>query len=436
MWRRLASSDSAVAQPDSTRPQRPEPHLVTQVVLDTRSVWFAAWAVIAALAIAAFVRFVFSDGGAIFFSLTLAFFFALAIEPAVAPLSRRMPRYAATAVTFAALAVFAVAFFAAFGRMLTEQLAAFVTSAPDLVTSVLGNVNARFGTSYTTETILSDLGVTTEDVTTMATSLAGGVVGLVSNTLGFALNAFSFAFLAYFLSAGLPSLRAWIAGLLHPRAQVVFHTVWQLMIIKVGGYVAARMTLAVISGSISGVFMALIGLPYWLPLALWTGIVAQFVPTVGTYIAIALPVVVGLASDEPMDGVWMLVFAIVYQQIENVTIEPRISARAVDLHPAVSFVAALLGASLFGVTGALVGVPMAATIIALFDIYSQRYEVSSAAESEATAIVAATQAPEGPRPGASPAEQAADPHTQARTRARGTATAESMADSETGEAST
>lgn len=428
MWRRLFGSDAQADQADSQRPRR-APRTV-QVALDTRSVWFAAWAVIAALAIAAFVRFVFTDGGSIFFSLTLAFFFALAIEPVVGPLSRRMPRPAATAITFVAVALFTIGFFSVFGRMLTEQLAAFIRSLPDLITSLLATVNARFGTTYTAETALADLGVTSDKVTTMATSLAGGVVGLVSNTLGFALNAFSFAFLAYFLSAGLPNLRAWIAGLLHPRAQVVFHTVWQLMIIKVGGYVAARMTLAVISGTISGVFMALIGLPYWLPLALWTGIVAQFVPTVGTYIAIALPVIVGIASDEPMDGVWMLVFAIVYQQIENVTIEPRISARAVDLHPAVSFVAALLGASLFGVTGALVGVPMAATIIALFDIYSQRYEVSSAAESEASAIVAGTQAHEAPKHGGSAAREAADPRTQARTRARGTATAESMADSE------
>ena len=424
MWRRLFGSDAQADQADSQRPRR-APRTV-QVALDTRSVWFAAWAVIAALAIAAFVRFVFTDGGSIFFSLTLAFFFALAIEPVVGPLSRRMPRPAATAITFVAVALFTIGFFSVFGRMLTEQLAAFIRSVPDLITSLLATVNARFGTTYTAETALADLGVTSDKVTTMATSLAGGVVGLVSNTLGFALNAFSFAFLAYFLSAGLPNLRAWIAGLLHPRAQVVFHTVWQLMIIKVGGYVAARMTLAVISGTISGVFMALIGLPYWLPLALWTGIVAQFVPTVGTYIAIALPVIVGIASDEPMDGVWMLVFAIVYQQIENVTIEPRISARAVDLHPAVSFVAALLGASLFGVTGALVGVPMAATIIALFDIYSQRYEVSSAAEHEAAALVESAR---GPHEGGVLAARRSRHHANTeRTRARGDATAEALAE--------
>ena len=63
---------------------------------------------------------------------------------------------------------------------------------------------------------------------------------------------------------------------------------------------------------------------------LWTGIVAQFVPTIGTYISIILPVIVGLLSPNPWLGVIALAWAIAYQQVENLTIEPRISAKAVD----------------------------------------------------------------------------------------------------------
>ena len=74
-------------------------------------------------------------------------------------------------------------------------------------------------------------------------------------------------------------------------------------------------------------------MPYWLALGIWTGVVAQFVPTIGTYIAIALPVVVGLLEADPSTGVLALIFALIYQQIENLTIEPRISADAVDDAP-------------------------------------------------------------------------------------------------------
>ena len=116
-------------------------------------------------------------------------------------------------------------------------------------------------------------------------------------------------------------------------------------------------------------------MPSWLALGIWTGIVAQFVPTIGTYIAIALPVLVGLLSDNPWIGVMALVWAVIYQQVENLTIEPRISARAVDVHPAVAFASVMLGAALFGVAGALLAIPVSAMIIALGETYRKRYDL-------------------------------------------------------------
>ena len=105
-------------------------------------------------------------------------------------------------------------------------------------------------------------------------------------------------------------------------SQPVFVTTWDLAVEKTGGYVSARVVLAFINGSTTSLFMLLIGMPYWLVLGIWTGVVAQFVPTIGTYIAIILPTVVGLLSPEPIDGVLVLAWGLVYQQVENLTIEP------------------------------------------------------------------------------------------------------------------
>ena len=91
-----------------------------------------------------------------------------------------------------------------------------------------------------------------------------------------------------------------------PRVQVPFLTAWDLTKVKVGGYIAARVVLATINARASGVAFFLLDLPYWLPLALWTGLVAQFIPNIGTYISIALPVLVGLTSGDPLLGVWVL----------------------------------------------------------------------------------------------------------------------------------
>ena len=93
--------------------------------------------------------------------------------------------------------------------------------------------------------------------------------------------------------------------------------------IKTGGYVSARLVLGAICGAAPGLFMLIIGMAYWLALGIWTGLVARFVPTMGTYIAIAAAGLRRPRRARAAQGVAMLGFALVYQQVENVTLEPR-----------------------------------------------------------------------------------------------------------------
>lgn len=360
---------------------------ITRIVLDPSSVWRSAWVVVAVIMLATLAQFFFSDGGSVLFLLIMAFFFAMAMEPAVARLARSMPRPAATILVMLGVALFAAVFFWQFGSLLWEQLAQLVGSIPSLAGQLLAWVNERFGTTYTTDNLLSSMGLSTSTITGYASQLAGGVLGLVGSLAAAAVAVFALVFFTYYISAGMPGLRNWVAGLFRPRQQVVLLTMWELILTKVGGYVSARLVLAVINGTVMGILMAIIGMPYFLPLAIWTGLVAQFVPNVGTYFSILLPVLVGATSDDPKRGLYIFLFAIAYQQVENLTIEPRISARAVDVHPAVSFASALLGANLFGVAGAALGVPVAATFMALFDIYKQRYDVTHATETAVAAVV-------------------------------------------------
>ena len=151
---------------------------------------------------------------------------------------------------------------------------------------------------------------------------------------------------------------------------------WDITAQKTGGYVAARIILAFISGVMSSIVFLIIGMPSWLALGIWTGLVAQFVPTIGTYIAIVLPVLVGLLSPHPWIGVIALVWALLYQQVENLTIEPKINARAVDLHPAVAFAVVMFGAALFGIVGAMLAIPVGAMLIALVEARKMRHALA------------------------------------------------------------
>jgi predicted PurR-regulated permease PerM len=368
---RAPASDGVVAS-DTSAPDGPPPVVIH---FDRRNVWRSGLVLAAVVALAALVKWVLDDGGSVIFTLIMSMLAAIAMEPAVARLSHRMRRGAATMLVMLGVLLFVIVFMLAFGRLLGEQLATFVRSVPDIVERAVAWANETFGASLSVQSILDQLTGGTTGLAKVAGDLAGGLIGVIAAVLGAFFSSITFFFFTFYFSADNARLRTWVARLVPPKQQQVFNVAWDLAVIKTGGYVSARLVLAAICGGLSSIFMLIIGMPYWLALGLWTGLVAQFVPTIGTYIAIALPVFVGLVGPEPWQGLALLAFALVYQQIENVTIEPRISAEAVDVHPAVSFAAVMFGAALFGVAGAFVAVPVAALMLALFGIYSRKYEL-------------------------------------------------------------
>jgi predicted PurR-regulated permease PerM len=351
-----------------------------QVTFVPGNVWRTGLVLLAVVAFGLVMRFVIDDGGSVIFTVLMSWFAAIAMAPPVNWLAKRMKRGLATIIVMIAFLLFVVLFILAFGSLLVDQLSQLVSRIPELIDSALTFVNTHFNQSLTLEGILSGIGGGSVDFGTIAKTIGGNLFGILSSVLGSVFGVFTFALFAFYFSAQMPQLQRWIASLFPARQQGIVANVWRLTAEKTGGYVAARVVLGTINAVTSGIVFFAIGLPYWLPLAIWTGVVAQFVPTIGTYIAIILPVLVGLLSEKPIVGVIALVWALLYQQVENLTIEPRISAKAVDVNPAVSFGAVLLGAALFGVAGAFLAVPVVAMMLALLDIYGKRYELAADAD--------------------------------------------------------
>jgi predicted PurR-regulated permease PerM len=361
--------------PATTSGEEPPPGATVQVVLSPSNVWRVGFAVAAMVVLVYFLHFVLTDAGPFLFVVVMAWFLSLAMEPPVARLARHMRRGAATALVMLAMSIAAIIFLVLFGQLFLQQVALLVASLPDVLSAVTQWVNAQFGTKYEISDILQSINLTPQDAAGYAQDVLGGLLGLVGTVAGVVFNAFALVLLTFYLSADGPRARRWIAGLLSGRFQQVFLSIWDLSTVKTGGYVAARLVLAAINGGTSALVFLLLGMPSWLALGIWTGVVAQFVPTIGTYIAIALPVVVGLASPTPWIGVAALIWAVVYQQVENLTFEPRISARSVNIHPGVSFAAAIMGALLFGAVGALLAIPVVAMLLSVLDTFGTRHAI-------------------------------------------------------------
>lgn len=346
-----------------------------QITFVPSNVWRTGLVVLAVIALGLFLSFVIDDGGGVIFTVLMSWFAAIAMAPLVNRMSRHMRRGVATMIVMVSAILFAILFFLMFGALFVDQMAQLILLIPDLIDEAIAWANTTFNLTLSQGTLLDMAGISTEDMATAAAEVGITVLAFVVSVVGSIFGIFTFALFTFYLSADMPRLERWFASLFPPRMQDVVMTVWRTTAQKTGGYIGARVILAGINSGTSAIVFYFIGMPYWLPLALWTGIVAQFVPTIGTYIAIVLPVIVGLLSGTPWVGVAALIWAILYQQVENLTIEPRISARAVDVNPAVAFGSVLLGAALFGVAGAFLAVPVAAMLLALLQTYGKRYEL-------------------------------------------------------------
>ena len=146
----------------------------------------------------------------------------------------------------------------------------------------------------------------------------------------------------------------------------------EITIDKTGGYVVSKIILAALSAFFHGIFFFAIGVPYWLPFALLVGITAQFVPMIGTYIGVILPVL-ATAFSSPWRAIAIVAFALIYQQIESYVLTPRVSQKTMDVNPAIALAAVFVGVAIWGPIGALIGIPLAAVGVAILDTYTKSY---------------------------------------------------------------
>lgn len=129
----------------------------------------------------------------------------------------------------------------------------------------------------------------------------------------------------------------------------------------VGGYVAGAFAVAALAGILSYVVMSILGVPFRAPLAVLTALLS-LIPLVGATIAAIIVGVVTLFNDFPTATILWAVWAILYQQLENTVIQPQVQKRTINVHPFITIVAVLFGSTLLGVIGALVAIPIAASI--------------------------------------------------------------------------
>ncbi len=306
--------------------------------------------------------------------LLVAFFLSFALEPAVNRLERAgLRRGLGTTLVMAALVTALGGFGIQVGSLLAEQVTEFSENVPAYLSDVdewledsfgIENATADLRADYDTGALASWLGDVADDLARFGTTVVNVLFQL-----------FTVGMFTFYLVAEGPKLRRLVCSFIAERHQRHVLEVWDLAIEKTGGYILSRSVLALGSSLAHWAAFEIIGLPSALALALWVGIMSQFIPVVGTFIAGALPLVIALLG-EPVDGLWVVVVIAVYQQIENYILGPRITSHTMQLHVAVAFGSVIAGSAILGVVGALLALPAAATIQAVIAAEAERHEVA------------------------------------------------------------
>ena len=303
--------------------------------------------------------------------LITALFLSFALEPGVNWLvGRGWRRGAATAVLLFALALLVVVIIALMVPLVIDQVQELVQRLPGFLAEASVYTERWFDIELTSERLLEQIAGAQTSVARLAANVASIGAFLVSVLF----QLLTIGLFTFYLVADGPRFRRVVCSMLPPRRQREVLSAWEVAIDKTGGYLYSRLLLAVINAAFTYVVLRVLGVPFALPLAIWQGFVSQFIPVVGTYIAAAVPLLVALLED-PIGALFFLIFVLVYQQIENYLLAPRITARTMQLHPAVAFGAALAGGSINGLLGAFIALPAAAVIQATVSTYLTRHEV-------------------------------------------------------------
>ena len=302
--------------------------------------------------------------------LLIAMFLAVALSPPVNFLSRHMRRGFAITITYLALLAVPIALIALIVPPLITEGNDFAKQVPSYARDVTRYVHKN----KTLRKINRDYDITDklEKEAGKLPNRLGGAAGTLRDVgLGIVNSLFALITILVLSAFLLSSGGRWVDAIVAarpPEQRTRLRRSLDNMAQAVAGYVAGALFIALIAGIQTYIVLTILGVPFRGPLALVAGLFS-LIPLVGATIAAVLIAVVTLFSDFPTATIIWVVWAIAYQQFENHVIQPQVQKRTVKVHPFITIVAVLFGATLLGILGALVAIPIAASIQILLREY-------------------------------------------------------------------
>ncbi|MBA3232959.1 MAG: AI-2E family transporter [Propionibacteriales bacterium] len=304
--------------------------------------------------------------------IAIALFLALALNPAVEFFQRRglTRRLAVAAVSVLAVVVFALLALV-FIPPLVTQISDFVKALPDLVDDVtkgrgpMGFLERRY---HVVEQVRE---LTSRQSSDLLTGAATPVLGIAKGVVTVVGGVFIIAFLTLFMLLEGPLWRRRITDLIPERHGEATDRIAAGVYKSVSGFVTGNLLASFLAGAVATLILLIVGVPYALPLGLFTAII-EVIPYIGPVVVTLLLSLVALATG-PVTAAVVFSLLLVYHLIEGHTIRPLIYGRALELSPLAVLIAIILGTEVAGILGALAAIPVAGAIqVSMSELADQR----------------------------------------------------------------
>lgn len=342
----------------------------TQIEVSGKIVWQAIGAVLATIV----GLWALNQARGVVSMIAIAFFFSLALEPGVRALVQRYEwrRGSATGIIYLVGFVFVILMVAVLIPAISQLAQVIGDRGADWLNDLRAWASDALGLEIGEAGSAAGLAGGAEDVLSgFAGGAFGTVLGIATSGIGLVFNLATIAMFTFYLTADAPRVKNAVLKLFSPAAQERIGWTWDQAISQTGGYFYSRLVLMVINGIGFFFTMVLVGLPVSIAIALslFGSFVSVFIPVIGTYIGGAIPILLTLAFSGFTGALIVLAYVLVYQQVENYWLSPKLSAKTMSLNGGVAFGAALAGGAIAGPMGAFTALPIAALITSFISNY-------------------------------------------------------------------
>ncbi|MEY3636625.1 MAG: hypothetical protein RL147_1054 [Actinomycetota bacterium] len=303
----------------------------------------------------------------IFVLILVSLFLATGLNPAVEALRKRnLSRGSAVAVIFSSVILFVVFFAFVVAPPVVSQGSNLIQNAPQLLDDLMKNrtinsLNDQFGII---DTLQSRLNSVTSDGTLLISTF-GGVIGVGQSILSGFFTALTILVLTLYFITSLPQVVNLGLSLVPASRRDRVGKLTNAVIERVGLFVGSQILIAAMAGIFVVVLSTVLSLPSPIAIGMIVFVVA-LIPLIGHFIGAGVVTLIAL-TQSPLVGLIAFVTYVLYVQIENYIVTPRIMKRTLSVPGAVTIISALIGSSLLGLVGGLLAVPVAASIILILN---------------------------------------------------------------------